>query len=105
MLSAGMDRAACAWGEIVQGDDQRAWAMLAVGSPRATVEISAGRVQNFAEGDDSADRRRSQLLVAALAGLDRIAEGDASSLASDLDFNLGARDLWSAPDRPRRAQP
>jgi len=97
MLSAGMDRPAAAWSEIVQeSDDRRAWAMLAVGSPRATVEISAGRVENFAEGDDSAGRRRSQLLVAALAGLDRIDEGDASSLASGLGMNLGARDLWSA---------
>ena len=35
MLSAGMDRAAAAWSDVVQGnDDELGWAMLAVGSPR-----------------------------------------------------------------------
>jgi len=96
MLSAGLDRAAGAWGDVVQeNDDQLGWAMLAVGSPRVSVDVSAGRIDNFIDGDDSVGRRRSQLLVAALAGLDRIAEGDASGLGSNLGMSFAGSDSWS----------
>ncbi len=96
MLSAGKDRAAAAWSDVAQEDDEALpWALLAVGAPQATVDVGSRRIESFIDGDDSAGRRRSQLLVAALAGLERIADGEASSLASNLGMSFAGGDRWS----------
>lgn len=96
MLSAGMDRAAAAWSNVVaeEGDDL-AWALLAVGSPRPTVDLGTGRIEDFGDSDQSPGHRRAQMLVAALAGLGRISNEDAGSLASGLGTSLSANDAWS----------
>jgi hypothetical protein len=94
MLSAGMDRAAAAWSNVVE-ESHLGWAMLAVGAPRPVVDTSNGRIETFVDGDQSASRRRSQLLVAALAGLGRISEDDAGALATGLGMRLGGGDFWS----------
>jgi hypothetical protein len=75
MLAAGLDRHAARWSGIVEGmgdEGDRGWALLAVGSARAAVDISAGRVEAFVGRDDSAGGHRSRMLVAALAGLGRV---------------------------------
>ena len=67
MLTAGMDRAGGALGarSIEQsGDGDRAWALLAVGAPRPTVDVGAGRIEAFVGADDSRAGGASQLLVA-----------------------------------------
>jgi hypothetical protein len=72
MLSAGYDVPAARWAGIVDrmGDKgDRAWALLAVGAPRAAVDLGAGRVRSFV---DRTDAQRGRLLVAALAGLGRL---------------------------------
>ncbi|MFL6858468.1 MAG: hypothetical protein ACJ8EB_11260 [Allosphingosinicella sp.] len=72
MLSAGYDAPAARWGGIVDGmgdKGDRAWALLAVGAPRAAVDLGAGRVRAFTERTDP---ERGRLLVAALAGLGRL---------------------------------
>jgi hypothetical protein len=73
MMSAGYDRFAAAWGGVADGldgdDGQRAWSILAVGAPRAVVDLSAGRIEAFT---DSAGSHRGRMLVAALAGLGRL---------------------------------
>ncbi|HEX8238806.1 MAG TPA: hypothetical protein VF574_03595 [Allosphingosinicella sp.] len=75
MMSAGYDRIAAGWGGAagaVDGDDgQRAWSILAVGAPRAVVDLSASRIEDFT---DSAGSHRGRMLVAALAGLGRLAD-------------------------------
>src|SRR3546814_8889673 len=55
----------------------RAWAILAVGSPRALDGMGAGRIGTFANDDDSADQLRSKLMLAGLAGLGRLEIGRA----------------------------
>lgn len=96
MLSAGMDGAASRWAAIVEdGGDDRAWAMLAVAAPRPSVDLSAGRVETFIGNDESADRHRSQLLVAALVGLGRISDADGQQLAGAAGLEIGAGDLWT----------
>ncbi len=71
MMSAGYDRFAAAWGGVADGldgdDGHRAWSILAVGAPRAVVDLSAGRVEDFTE---SAGSHRGRMLVAALAGFE-----------------------------------
>jgi hypothetical protein len=75
MMTAGYDRFAAGWGPVADGldgdDGQRAWSILAVGAPRPAVDLSAGRVESFAEGVDG---HRGRMLVAALAGLGRFAD-------------------------------
>lgn len=96
MLSAGMDRAASAWSGVVEeNEDDLGWALLAVGAPRPSVDLGTRRIENFAGADQTASRRRSQLLVAALAGLGRISNDDAGSLAAALGMSLAGGDRWS----------
>ena len=90
MLTAGFDRQAMRWGPVVDsmGDDgDRAWALLAVASPRASVDLSPSRVQAFVK---RAEGQRGRMLVAALAGLGRF--NDPASLGVD----PVRRTRWSA---------
>ena len=107
MLSAGLDDEAALWSDIVADGqaDVLAWALLAVGSPQPTVDLGASSVEAFRAEDDSRGDRRTQFLVAALAGLGRISAGEASSLAADLGFDLGREDRWTrALDEAVRAR-
>jgi len=89
MLTAGLDRAAARWSDVVQqSGDGRSWAMLAVASPSPSVDLNANRIEAFIDADE-AGHRRSQMLLAALAGLNRLNEGDASRLASSVGLALG----------------
>ena len=95
MLSAGMDREAARWSALVEDEgNDRSWAMLALGSPRPSVDLSAGRVETFIESDDSEGKRRSKALIAALAGLGRLSDEDASSLAAATGFRLLRDGRW-----------
>lgn len=73
MMTAGYDRFAARWGPVadaLEGDDgERAWSILAVGAPRAVVDLGANRVETFTEATDG---QRGRMLVAALAGLGRL---------------------------------
>ncbi|EPR08953.1 hypothetical protein M527_07870 [Sphingobium indicum IP26] len=96
MFTAGYDRSAAQWSRLAaQADGDGAadlWALLAVGAPSAVVEIGSGRVSSFAR---DADPRKTQMLIAALAGLARIDAQDGASLAQDHGFDLGAASRWS----------
>lgn len=93
MLSAGLDREAAQWQEIIaDGGDVDAWALLALGSPQGPSE---NRLEPFISGDSSAGKHRSQLLVAGLAGLGRLDSQEASSAASNVGFDLGRSDRWT----------
>jgi hypothetical protein len=99
MLTAGFDRSAARWAPIVQemsgGDADRAWALLALASPRPVVDLSASRIDDFAGRDDSADAVRTKLLVAALAGLGRIPDNVAASAAADAGLHLERGNRWT----------
>ncbi len=94
MLAAGYDANAMAWVRKLNVGS-RAWGVLAVGSPRALTGVSAGSISSFSGSDDSADHQRSKFLVAGLAGLGRLDEGQAASAAGDLDMTLGKQTRWS----------
>ena len=88
-LSAGFDSQAGAWSRLVDAlgsDGDRAWAMLAVGTPRAAVDVSPGRVENFADADGG---HRGKLLVAALAGLGRLED------PASLGLDTAPRNRWA----------
>ncbi|AMG75975.1 hypothetical protein [Sphingopyxis granuli] len=94
MLTAGYDNNAMAWVPTVSVGS-RAWGILAVGSPRPLNGTTAGAIGNFASDDDSAEGLRSKLLLAGLAGLGRIEEGQAASAASDLGISLSKQTRWT----------
>jgi hypothetical protein len=74
IMTAGYDRFAARWGGVADGlggDGDRAWSILAVGAPRAVVDLGPSRIRDFAE---RADPHRAKMLVAALAGLGRLAD-------------------------------
>jgi hypothetical protein len=100
MLTAGYDERAARWSGIVSGMEagrgaDRAWAMLALASPRPTVEISAGRIETFQGTDQSEDTHATKLLMAGLAGLGRIDADTANGLAEDMGVRLGTENLWT----------
>lgn len=106
MLSAGLDNEAARWSDIVNGGDADplAAALLAVGAPRPTVD-AASAIEAFQAADDSRGDRRTQLLVAGLAGLDRISASEASQLAAGLGMPIAREDLWTrALDEAVRAR-
>jgi hypothetical protein len=94
MLAGGYDENAIAWVPTVSVGS-RAWAVLAVGSPRPLTGMSAGAVGQFAGDDDSADGLRSKFLLAGLAGLGRLDASSAASAAGDLEVDLGKQTRWS----------
>jgi hypothetical protein len=98
MLSAGIDRDLARWSGVVGGMDggaqSRAWALLAVGSPRP-IEIGNGSLDDFRKNDTSIGAYKSKLLIAALAGLDRIAPSAQAGLAGDAGVDLGREDRWT----------
>jgi len=99
MLTAGFDRPAARWapivGEMSGAGGDRAWALLAVASPRPVVDLSDNRIEDFADNDDSPEAMRTKLLIAALAGLGRISDSGAANLAADNDLRLDRTNRWT----------
>lgn len=94
MLSAGFDRNAARWTNIVsEGSD--AWALLAVGNPTASANTDYSALDEFADNDDSENQLRSQFLLAALVGLDRVGAEAQQEFAGDLDLNLAQTTKWT----------
>ena len=110
MLAGGFDREAARWARAVsQMDDEpadRAWAMLALGTNSAAVDVSFGRIDAFIERDNSSGKQRSKLLVAGLAGTGRIDSAVASRLNGRHDLGLERTSVWTriADDAGRRRQ-
>ncbi|MGN3973462.1 hypothetical protein [Tsuneonella sp. SYSU-LHT278] len=94
MLAAGLERDALRWSGVVpQGS--MAWAQLVFASPGRGQPVSTGAVNDFIDDDPSSGQRKSQFLVAGLAGLGRIDAGAVSGLSDDLGMNLTAATKWS----------
>lgn len=100
LLAGGFDREAARWASALGDmDDEvadRVWAMLALGAPDTRgLGISAARIEEFADRDDSEGKRRTGLLVAGLAGLGRINGATAGRLNSRHRLGLGGKTGWS----------
>ncbi|NIJ16117.1 hypothetical protein [Sphingobium vermicomposti] len=96
MLTAGYDRSTLRWTSAArqaEGDGASSlWALMAVGAPTVTVEISDSRVSGFFE---DAGAVKGRLLIAALAGLARVDAGKAAALAQDNGFQLAPASRWA----------
>jgi hypothetical protein len=93
MLTAGLDRNAARWAAVVE-DGSLGWALISLVAPREG-SVGQSAASSFISADDSEGRRKSAFLVAGLAGLARLSQGDASSLADDLDINLARETRWT----------
>lgn len=94
MLAAGLDRNAGRWSNVVE-EGSLGWALIALSSPRGG-DVSSGAVSSFVSDDNSENQRKSAFLVAGLAGLGRLSESDASSLAEDVGADLAGQTRWSS---------
>src|SRR4028119_2525189 len=66
-----------------------AWALLAVGAPRAVVGVDEGRIAGFADGPNG--ELKPRMLAAALAGLGRVND----NVASGLGVDVARQDDWT----------
>ena len=101
LLAGGFDREAARWAATIDDlDDQQAdavWAMLALGAPDAgSLGIDIGRIEDFADRDQSEGKQRTALLIAGLAGLGRIDARAAGRLSRDYRLGLGAETAWTS---------
>lgn len=99
MFSAGLDVQASRWADIVKnasGDPAlRAWALLAVGSPAKVVDWAPSRMRSYQSSARSESSRRGEFLFAAMAGLGRMTEDEAASMAEDLVIPIAAKTRWT----------
>ena len=99
MLAGGLDREAAEWsGACRQMDNEfadRCWAMLALGTANPQ-ELGVSRISSFIDRDNSPERKRSALLVGALAGLGRLELGAASRLNRRFDLGIDRSSAWTS---------
>jgi len=100
LFAGGYDGQAERWAPVVEDfDDERgdrAWAMLALGLGGPTgLTIDQGRIEDFADRDPSAGKRRTRLLIAGLAGLGRINPQVAGRLNARYGIGLDRRTVWT----------
>ncbi|SFR81970.1 hypothetical protein [Sphingomonas jatrophae] len=95
MLTAGLDRAAARWSSIAagRGDGEDGWALLVVGAP-APVDVASDRALAWAGAQSGERAAKGPLLIAALAGLDRLNPAQAATAAQEAGFTLGVTDRW-----------
>jgi hypothetical protein len=93
MLAAGLDRNAARWSGVVE-EGSLAWALIALAAPGGQ-DVDQGPVETFMGSDDSEAQRKSAFLVAGLAGLGRLSEGDAASLGGDIGVDLARQTRWT----------
>ncbi len=96
MLSAGYDRSAAAWARAIGQMDgtgaQDAWALLAVGAPSPAVDLSVSRVSSYL---GAAQGLKPPMLIAGLAGLNRLSAADAARLSGEAGLSLAPRSRWA----------
>lgn len=94
MLTAGLDRDAAAWSQIVEpGSDS--WAIIAVAQAGDQRLASRTAIEAFFSNDVSNGSRRSAFLIAGLAGLERITASDFGDLSERLGSGLTRESSWS----------
>lgn len=89
MLSAGLDRAALRWKQVVpRGSD--GWGMLLLAEPGRAVAV--GDVETYR---DAASAEKGAMLVAAMAGMGRIPPGDGQRLMRGMGIAYDAENSWT----------
>lgn len=93
MLTAGLDRDAAAWRNVVE-EGSLAWALVALSNPDGG-NVSSDAVNRFMSDDASDDQRKSAFLIAGLAGLGRIPSSQLNGLGNSLDVDFSRQTHWT----------
>ena len=93
MLTAGLDRDAMRWSGVVE-EGTLGWALLALADPDGG-QVSDGELDSFEEADETSGKRKSRMLLAGLAGLDRTDAGNIAEYSDRLGVNLSAPTAWT----------
>ena len=94
MLTAGLDRSAARWVDIV-ADGSLGWALVTLAAPGRVTAADYSSLDEFFGNDDSTDGHKSRLLLAGLSGLSRIETDARTEFASDLKVNISRQTAWS----------
>lgn len=94
MLAAGLDRDAATWAQIVE-PGSAGWALVALARQGEGRMEPREAIDGFIDEDGSANNRRSALLLAGLAGLDRISANDLSDFTTRTGADLTRESRWS----------
>ncbi len=94
MLTAGLDRSAARWANIVSGGSL-GWALVTLAAPGSVSAAEYGDLDEFYGNDDSRDAHKSAVLLAALAGLGRVDSSARNDFAGDLKINIAQQTAWS----------
>ncbi|GAA4767866.1 hypothetical protein GCM10023219_12080 [Stakelama sediminis] len=94
MLTAGLDSAAMRWRNVVQRGSA-GWALLTVADPGSIRPLDHGDIDAFRKNGGASDPLKARMLVAALAGLGRLRDGEVTSIAQSVDLTLGTTNRWT----------
>ncbi|MXO90058.1 hypothetical protein GRI41_04415 [Altererythrobacter aquaemixtae] len=94
MLTAGLDADALTWAPYApQGGE--AWALLVLAQPERQNPVSEAQLEDFIGDDESEGQRKSQFLVAGLAGLGRLDGAARDEAVESLGMDIGTGTKWS----------
>lgn len=93
MLTAGLDRDAATWRSVVE-PGSLGWALIALSDPDGGA-VDSSSIESFMGEDASAEGRKSAFLVAGLAGLGRLSNGEVGSLSSQVGADLTRKTRWT----------
>ena len=94
MLAAGLDRDALRWGAVVE-PGSTAWGLLALAAPQRNGAVSDGDLSDFLDNDDTGGQARSRMLLAGLAGLGRVNDGEVAEYSERLSVDLARQNRWT----------
>jgi hypothetical protein len=94
MMTAGLDTPAARWADVVKGGSL-GWGILAVGAPGMQGKISYSQLDDFYDNDNSDNVHKSGLLIAGLAGLDRVDTQAQQDFIEKLEINATRSSRWS----------
>jgi len=99
MMAAGLDRKAAGWAPVVAAmspeKSDAAWAILAVGAPRPSVDLSADRLSGVADRWAEEKPQKLRLLLGALGALDRLQTQEQMQLLVDHKVGFDNQSNWA----------
>lgn len=94
MLTAGLDRDAMAWANVVE-EGGEGWALIVLARAGSRGTVPGQLIDSFVDDDGSTDLRKSRFLLAGLAGLGRVEQGDVAQFSERLEIDLNRQSKWS----------